>query len=248
MEKQINTLKKQLRDYPEGKLLCCRNGKYVKWYLSNGSKPIHISKKETEFIQKLAEKKYIQYRLKDLESEKKAIESYLRHHKEGIGRAEQLLIDYPEIFDLLSDKFKPMSHKLQEWIKTPYIKNEKYVEQLNISTSAGVKVRSKSEALIVSVLHKSNIPFRYECRMTLKGIEIFPDFTIKHPKTGKIILWEHFGMMDDEKYRNNVVSKLQLYISNGFIPTIDIITTYETKKHPIDVEEIERIVEQYFLS
>lgn len=32
---------------------------------------------------------------------------------------------------------------------------------------------------------------------------IHPDFTVRHPITGKRIYWEHFGMMDDQEYRND---------------------------------------------
>lgn len=76
---------------------------------------------------------------------------------------------------------------------------------------------------------------------------VYPDFTIKHIATGDIYYWEHFGMMDNTKYAQNACSKLQLYTSNGIIPTIHLITTYETKEHPLSSEDIEKIIEHYFL-
>ena len=97
-------------------------------------------------------------------------------------------------------------------------------------------------------LWKYKIPFRYECILQLDDIFIFPDFTIRHPETGEVFYWEHFGMMDNPNYSKKVVSKLQLYISNGIIPSIQLITTYETKDTPLSVElVVEKIVEHYFL-
>ena len=55
------------------------------------------------------------------------------------------------------------------------------------------------------------------------------------------------GMMDNPIYCNKMLSKLQFYISNGIIPTIQLITTYETKETPLSAETVEKIVEEYFL-
>ena len=93
----------------------------------------------------------------------------------------------------------------------------------------------------------NKIPFRYECSLTLNETTLFPDFTIKHPKTEKIYYWEHFGLMDNPSYVQNTYSKLHLYTSNGIIPNIHLITTYETKDYPIDVDTISKIIAHYFL-
>lgn len=57
--------------------------------------------------------------------------------------------------------------------------------------------------------------------------------------------WEHFGIMDDSNYANNVALKLNTYISNHIIPTIDLITTYKTKEHPLTIDTINRVIEEY---
>ena len=74
------------------------------------------------------------------------------------------------------------------------------------------------------------------------------DFTIRHPITGEMVYWEHFGLMDEEEYRNSVYKKLKLYCDNGIIPSINLITTYETKQHPLDANHVEAIIKEYFLS
>lgn len=129
--------------------------------------------------------------------------------------------------------------------KSVYI--PKYPENKIHKTSSGNKVRSKSEVLIDMVLYTHKIPFRYECELQLGDFKVYPDFTIMHPKTGKIIYWEHFGKMDDPKYNRNVGDRIQTYVNNGIVPSIDLIVTYETSTHPLAIDEVEKIVKEYFL-
>lgn len=96
-------------------------------------------------------------------------------------------------------------------------------------------------------LYTNKIPFRYECALQLGESVIFPDFTIRHPETGNLYYWEHFGLMDDLSYSRNSCAKLQLYTSHGIIPSIHLITTYETKDSPLSSEIVEKIVSHYFL-
>ena len=108
-------------------------------------------------------------------------------------------------------------------------------------------VRSKSEVIIDMLLHTHKIPFRYEAPLHLDTITIYPDFTIRHPETGEFFYWEHFGLADQPEYRQNMLSKLDLYTSHGIIPNINLITTYETKNHPLSMEFVQKTVEYYFL-
>ena len=96
-------------------------------------------------------------------------------------------------------------------------------------------------------LYTRKIPYRYECILHLGDSILYPDFTIMHPRTYKLYYWEHFGLMDNADYMQTAFSKLQLYGSHGIIPSIQLITTYETKDHPLSSEDIEKIIEYYFL-
>ena len=122
-----------------------------------------------------------------------------------------------------------------------------YLEHLKHETCTGEFVRSKSEEAIYNCLCRNQIPFRYECSLSLGDTIVYPDFTIMHPKTGELIYWEHFGMMDEPFYFQKTFPKLQLYASYGIIPSINFITTYETKRHPLSSEVIEKIIEHHFL-
>ena len=52
--------------------------------------------------------------------------------------------------------------------------------------------------------------------------------------------------MDDVNYSKNAGLKLQTYISNGIIPMVHLITTYETKDNPLSSDIIEGIINFYF--
>ena len=246
LEQKINSIKNQLENLPPGKLVLSHNGKAYKWYQSDGPTKTYIPKKEQKLAESLAVKKYLTLSLEELEKEKRAIEAYLKHH-DSTCKSEQLLTQSSEYQKLLSPYFTPLSEELTEWMNSPYEKNTLHSEHLTNKGFSGNPVRSKSEAMIDMTLYMHRIPFRYECALHLGGTTIFPDFTIRHPKTGDIYYWEHFGLMDDPSYANNAYSKLQLYNSHGIIPSIQLITTYETKEHPLSAEVVEKIVAHYFL-
>ena len=247
LEKEISSIESQLKELPEGSLTCARNGKHYKWYRSNGHNQTYISKKDRPLAEQLAVKKYLFLVLKELKNEKAAIEKYLRCHCKGPMLSEKLLTDNTEYKQLLTSNFKPLSKELCEWANASYPINLKYPQQLIHKTTSGIYVRSKSEAIISTLLFTHKIPFRYECELQLGEITIYPDFTIRHPKTGKEYYWEHFGRMDDTAYSKNVPLKLQTYISHGIIPSIQLITTYETMENPLSSETVERIIKEYFL-
>lgn len=247
LDKQITLLQTQIKSLPEGKLVCTRNQNRYKWYQSDGHKCTYLPKSQRSLAEKLAIKKYLSLIQKDSIAEKRAIQFYLDHHHSDTGKAEQLLIQDSEFKNLLKPYFTPLSQELSDWAHTNYPHNPKYPEQLIHKSSSGNLLRSKSEAMIDMLLHTNKIPFRYECALQLGDITLYPDFTIRHPKTGQFYYWEHFGMMDHPNYSKKVPPKLDLYISNGIIPFVKLITTYETKDDPLSFEVINKLIEHYFL-
>lgn len=251
LDEKTSAIRRKLQTYPDGKLICTRNGRYIKWYHSDGRIQTYIPKKKREYAEQLAEKKYWTLRLSELVREQKATEAYLRHYgteKSSFysDTSEQFLTDTSASGELLTGIQPDNSQTIQEWLNSPYQQNEKYPEQLIHKTAGGIYVRSKSESLIALLLHMHGIPFRYECELQLGEIAVYPDFTIMHPKTEKIYYWEHFGLIDDSSYVRSAMAKQQNYIANGIIPTIQLITTYETKANPLDTETVEKTIERYF--
>ena len=246
LEQQIQQFIQELALYPPGHLRCAKNGKYVKnLHIHNGT-CTHISKKNKDFINTLAVKKYLSAQLKDLQQEQLAIDSFLKQYQNYTPEIQQLM-ENPLYHDTILSAFKPLSKDLEKWQNEPYVKNVSHPEQLRHSSPSGHVLRSKSEVLIDQTLFLHRIPFRYECEQQFNDLTIYPDFTIRHPESGKLFYWEHFGMMDKPSYSYNAFQKLQLYSSHGYIPSINLITSYETNDHPLTTETIEQIIHHYFL-
>lgn len=246
IDNQINSLKKKLQELPTGKLICSKNQNRYKWYQSDGHSKTYIPKANRKLAEDLAAKKYLSLSLEDLEKEKRAIQFYLDHHAPS-GKAEKLLTESSEYQNLLSPYFSPLKQELLDWMNAPYEHNPYNPEHLNIDSISGNTLRSKAESMIDMLLYIHHIPFRYENPLQLNGKIIYPDFTIRHPETGDFYYWEHFGMMDEPSYYNNAYQKLQQYTSCGIVPSIQLITTFETSKHPLSSEQIQKIIEYYFL-
>ena len=128
LEEQIKLIESQLKQLPTGKLICKRNETRYKWYNNKDGKQIYIPKKERKLAEKLAARKYLEHLYEDLLHEKKAIEFYIRHHKEG--NADKMLTQMPEYQELLKPYFKVLSEELYEWQNSPYNHSLKYPEQL----------------------------------------------------------------------------------------------------------------------
>ena len=248
LEKQIDNIHSQLKTLPEGKLVCCHTNNHYKWYNYSSNGRIYIPKKQQDLAEKLALKKYLILLLKEISHEKRAIDLYLKHHETETPASEKLLQNHPEYQTLLFPYFKPFSQTISEWLNAPYEKNMQYPEKLIHKSISGNVVRSKSEALIDTLLYTNKIPFRYECALYLDETLLFPDFTIIHPHTEQIYYWEHFGMMDKPSYIQKTFRKLQTYANYGIIPSIQLITTYETKNVPLTANTIEKIIQDIFIS
>jgi hypothetical protein len=229
IEKEIKTLYNQIETLPKGILLCKTNGNYTKWYKKDDNKLTYLRKNQRSVAERLATKKYLTLLLNELLHEKKSLELYLSHHITVTPRANHLLNQTSAYHELLEPHFKPFSIKVLEWINSPYEHNTKHPENLIHKSLSGNTVRSKSEAIIDMALYMNEIPYRYECALYLDHLVYFPDFMIYHPQSGKLYYWEHFGMMDNPTYSKDVYNKLQTYNDYGYITSINLITTFETK-------------------
>lgn len=245
-EEEIRKLEKIVEQLPPGTIFYVHNGKYIKWFHYLNGEKIYIPAKNKELVKLLVIKKYLQLKIEELYQVREVYRLCSEQGKNIVCKSNEMLEN--ELYrEYLQDYYRPISEELKEWMNFPYDRNKKYPEQLIHKTQTGYYVRSKSEALIDFSLFMNKIPFRYECGLQLGNEIVYPDFTIRHPKTGEIYYWEHFGLMDKWSYARKASLKLKLYISHGIIPSIHLITTYETKEHPLTADVIYKIINHYFL-
>ncbi len=74
LEKEIGSIQEQLKELPEGKLFCRRNGTHIKWYQSDGQIQTYLPKKERKLAQQLAQRRYFATLLEDDIHEKNVID------------------------------------------------------------------------------------------------------------------------------------------------------------------------------
>ena len=243
--KEMERIQTQIDKLPEGKLIYTRNGKYSKWYYNNGHETKHLPKKNRKFAQKLSYKKMLVFRLEKLKREKIALDFYLRHHSEDAEKTEQNFYHSSEFQELLSENFKPLKTEFDELSTEMHKKQDFFAENKVYPTLSGLMVRSKSEVLIATLLEQYSLTFEYEHPWKVQGKYFYPDFLIRHPKTGQWILWEHFGLMDDPEYAKRAYEKIQAYIASGIIPGVHMIITFETKNHPLSVKTVEDMIKSF---
>jgi hypothetical protein len=250
--KEKQKLEKLLRKAPDGSLIYSRtiikNKSYYKWYVSTPSGRKYISRQNRNLARELARKKLRQQQLKDINSELKAIDLYLKNHSNYSDLAK--LLESPPILNLLMEEnpapVNDLSEELEKWANEPYEMNPKYPEHKTIRAINGLMVRSKSEAFIVMLLVTHHIPFRYECKLELNGQTIYPDFTIRHPVTGETYYWEHAGRLEDPNYISKHIYTMRFFLNNGLIPDFNVIFTYESDSHPFNIQIAEDKLKEFF--
>lgn len=246
LESEILTIRNILNTLPSGKFICTQSDNRYKWYICESHKKTYLPKSEYKLAGQLAYKRYLELKLQELEVELKAVNNYISTITPPL-KSTSLITDSPEFQKLISTYFTPVNTELAEWMQHPYDRNPYFSEGLVHKSISGNCLRSKSEAIIDMLLYQNKIPYRYECILQFAEQAIYPDFTIRHPISGKFFYWEHFGQMDNPEYYTKACSKIQFYISHGYIPSINLITTYETKNFPLTSETVQHIIEHYFL-
>ncbi len=200
---------------------------------------------DLSLMKKLVKKYQLQQKLFELKRSLAAAQAYAETYESFTERDRQ----NQEGFAILVAQIFPKSD-YEAWGSAPYDDSRDfYPEQLIHPTGKGdEKVRSKSEVLIARALQAHGIQYHYE-EVTQVGYTTYrPDFTIRHPVTGVIIIWEHFGMMDKDNYACSAADKIRTYMRNGYNQTTNFITTFEDKAHPLDIDTIEDAINRLLLN
>ena len=140
---------------------------------------------------------------------------------------------------------------LREWMNENYPVNNSFLEHKIYETSFGLKVRSKSEALIAELLYFFQIPFHYDEEVAFRdssgNLHTFSiDFIIMTP-SGEKIYWEHMGRFFDENYRIRNNTKIRVLYDNEIMLSNNLIITMESKEHPLNASTIDRIIRNQLL-
>lgn len=61
------------------------------------------------------------------------------------------------------------------------------------------------------------------------------------------MIWEHFGMVDQEEYLERTLKKIRVYLRNGYIPDMNFIMTFETRQMPMGYDSVFRVIRDYLM-
>lgn len=115
-------------------------------------------------------------------------------------------------------------------------------------TERGERVRSKSEKILADKFFAMDIPYHYEMPLHIpRHDDRYPDFTLLNRRTRETVYWEHFGKMDDEKYVNRNLKKINIYTKAGIIPGKNLIMTFETAQQALDMKAVEKLIMAYLM-
>lgn len=185
--------------------------------------------------------------LKLLNVEMNSLENFLKKSYEinkkiqnSYSESPQEIQSYINPIDMSDDDYAA------EWLNVPYQKKKVDNNVPAFVTNRGEQVRSKSELIIANRLYELEIPYKYECPLTMSGGRvIYPDFTILDSCKRREIYWEHRGMMDNQEYAKHSVQRMKDYNRKGIFLGDNLIITEETAALPLVTSEIDSVIEHY---
>lgn len=210
----------------------CYAAKYsIKTEFMDKTEEFPISKKDEFMVAALALRKVLTQRKDCYEARLNNTNTYLDDNK---NEPREFIKDkYSSEFYRLIRKYYPEFSNdwevRQERLNQKYERCESDPISHNVATTAGIMVRSKSEAIIVDMLYSLGIPFVYEPKVVLSnGKVVYPDFIIADPITGAEYMWEHLGKLEKQDYAARSYSKIIGLNELGWYLGINFIVTTET--------------------
>lgn len=168
---------------------------------------------------------------------------------------DEINVSMPKVYRLSAEHLKEVvgpDHE-EKWY-TDALKEKVYLDKRYMAgyqsgrvhtAKDGTMVRSKSEMSIANELINRGIPYIYEMPVKVNGIWLHPDFSFYSFSRRKPVYWEHAGMMGDDSYRNDFTRKLDTYISGGYVPSVDVIFSFDTTDGNIDTRMIDAVLDEY---
>lgn len=251
---RIQELENLLQNYKiitpkeKGSLKITKNKKRYQYYIKSPEAPKgkYLNKKSMPLIKELCQAYYEKKVFAVLKVQLKLLKKFMAAYE--LQSAETI---YENLNEGIKKYATPLIYNEEKFSELWNNSNNKYEslafseESSELISTAGIRVRSKSEMMIADCLTKNKIPFKYEFPIkTTTGITLHPDFICLNTKTHQQFLWEHFGLMDNSEYAVNMVQKDNLYRKNGFLQGKNLIYTFETKQQPITSREIETFIEK----
>ena len=242
----IIELEKKLKEFPEGRL-SVKHRKNVCHFYREGlvSGVEYLNKDNSDLIEKLVQKNYLEKVLKAAKQECTALQKALNIYPVTVAE---------EVYDTLAPDRKALAKPIilsdkefaKRWLATPYKRKTIKKGITTFKTLKGDKVRSKSEVIIADRLWANGIPYKYECPLIAGGEIIHPDVTILRMSDRKIVYHEHCGRMDDPGYTEDMVNRNNLYAKERIYNGDRLFYSFESSTTPLNTEYIDDFINTNF--
>ena len=250
MEKLSAKIGRELKRFPQGRLeVRLTKGKYTQYIhvqqKENNIKRSYIRKRNHKLAEQLAQKAY-EIKMREVVNRRR------RALKESIGvlKSNDCSAVYLEETAARQALITPLiptdEQYIEQWYQEHPGDRNSYVKTTAYTTIRGETVRSKSEKMIADAYYMAGVPYVYEPTVILpNGRTRYPDFAVLNVRLRRTYYHEHFGMMDDEEYRQNAILRMREYNKNGFPVGEQMIVTFEGENIPFDQEELAEIIQAY---
>lgn len=219
---------------------------YVKW--NKGDKYVYLGNREQPDVKRICETHFLKEILKRIDNNIKLIhavkDGYLEIDPYAVNSAlrESLQCSLPPVsmaYQQEGEKWLEKSLAIQAAFP------ENYPEKKTERTSDGVMVKSVSEVVLYERFKSAGLFQIYELPLVLNdyGPAMYPDFTVLSPVDLKTVFFvEYVGRLDLPKYREEFARRIRRYISNGYIPGINVFFIYGDKDGHIDSVQINKVI------
>ena len=249
---QLHTLIAQkqnaLKSAPEGTLRANQHPHKISYYHRNGNgdhNGKYLKKSESKLIKQLAQKEYDKKLLNTAVEEERVLQKLWKCYAKG--DIESVYEKIPKTKRYLMEPFEQDEESyIKQWIQDEYEKLSYHENEHDYYTDRGERVRSKSEILIANQLNRLQVPYHYEKPLRLNNKVVYPDFTILNVSQRKTIYWEHFGLMDDQTYRDNALAKIKLYEECQYFQGDRLIITFETAHTSLGTTQVINLINYFF--
>ncbi len=259
LEEIIGRAKLDIQTAPKGVIHCKKshNANQYSYHKSKKDrKGVYVKKSNYELVARILQRDFASKFLTETEKQYALLNHFLQNYNLDILNNSYL--NLPDIkrtlispYLLDDDSFAKIwrANKIAKLSKS-FIDSRKFPisDELSLCTECGESVRSKSEKIIADKLFSLEIPYLYEYPLKLSGYKSFhPDFTVLNKRTRQEFILEHFGMFDDTEYCNKALQKLDIYAKHDIIQGKNLLITYETSMHPINIRSLESLIREYLL-
>ncbi len=250
LQELISSKAEELNEAPKGVIRIQKSNGVDQYYIrenpqdKNGK---YIPKSQKNLARRIIQRDYDKKVYDAADAELTQLKHYIyRLEKSGITKVYDNFT--PKRQKFITPIMKTDMQLIESWKAVKYEGLSFSEDNTEFISNNGVRVRSKAELLISNLIEQKGVLYHYEFPLNLKGFgTVHPDFYCLNLRRRRVIIWEHFGMMDNPDYANSTIAKINAYEKNGYKLGDNFIATFESARFPLSSVMIKCKIEEYLV-